>query len=207
MPQQDRLPLFVCVCVRECICVYVCVLCGWRDGPLQSVSIWKHSVLVCCLNWGCVGCLNSHITQRGRHSHTHIHIHIHTQRPTRHTVYTDRFCFPLSSGGPTDGQRDQLSNSALKIEPLKRVGTAAGDETSADKRQEKRAGDGTTWHSSPFCLEAQEKICFVGLWEAECLTKKRLGIDHWCLSRMCVCVSLFMCVIVMSVCWYVRGGK
>lgn len=81
-------------------------------------SIWKHSVLVFCFNRGC---LNSHITQRGRQ--THISRHINTHKEVQ-----------------TDGVIER-GNSALKIEPLKRVGRAAGGETSADKRQEKREGE------------------------------------------------------------------
>lgn len=95
-----------------CDSIYVCVfaLRDGRDGPLQSVSIWKHSVLVCCFNLRCVGCLNSRITKKRQTS-----AYSYTQKdPHRDALYTQTdFVSLLSSGGPTDGQAG--SNGAAQL--------------------------------------------------------------------------------------------
>lgn len=156
MPQQDRPP--PCVCVSVCVHLCVCALCDGSDGPLQSVSIWKHSVLVCCFNLRCVGCLNSRVTKKRQDKR----IFIHTQRPTRRrTVHTDGFCFPFVVWRTYRWTRViERGSSALKIDRLKRRGRAAGDETSADKRRG-REGDGAARQSSPFYLEAREEARYV----------------------------------------------
>lgn len=136
----------------------VCARCDGSDGPLQSVSIWKHSVLVCCFNLRCVGCLNSRVTKKRQDKC----IFIHTQRPTRRrTVHTDGFCFPFVVWRTYRWTRViERGSSALKIDRLKRRGRAAGDETSADKRRG-REGDGAARQSSPFYLEAREEARYV----------------------------------------------
>lgn len=97
----------------------------------------------------------------------------------------------------------ERSNAALKIEPLKRVGKAAGDETSADKRQEKREGDGATVFGAPspalFHLEAQEETRYVAVCER--LTEERLEMDNLCLSCMCVSEFVCDCDVCLLVCW------
>lgn len=54
----------------------------------------------------------------------------------------------------------ERGSSALKIDRLKGLGRAAGDETSADKRRG-REGDGAARQSSPFYLEAREEARYV----------------------------------------------
>ncbi len=70
-------------------------------------------------------------------------------------------------------------NSAPKIEALKRVRRAAGDETSADKRQEKREGDG----------QQDSRVCSTWKFRKRALmlaSKKQKMQDVTCMSKLYV---------------------